>query len=471
VSASSDERFADVLGPILVKELRQGLRARAFTIFFGLLLLACLVISMIAVGQAAQLKRDLGPKVLLGYLTALAAVTFFVIPFGAFRSLLREREEETWSLLALTGLGGRAIVRGKWVSAMAQGALFASACAPFVLFSYFLNGVSLVQVVLPLAASLVWSGFVTTLALALASQAASSAGRTASQLSAVVLLAFAALLGFGYLSVLATDGGISGGREPEFLQVSAVLCLVALGTSQLALEGAAAGLALPTEAASRGPRQALLTFVCAMMLAALPAFWLLRPGPRAAVVSGVFSALYLVIAGFFAVGEGDGWPRRFAGDGWLKPGALRSYLLVLALLGVTGAGWLLLFFASGGGDRYQAALVCAPCYPLLYLSLGVIAGRLTPLRTLGEPRASRVAFSVLTALGIASSLVVGLLTHRVNSRPLHCLNPVFGLVQLLDHPNDPALERPEVLALLGATGLAVAIAIAVLRARDLEREV
>ena len=63
-----------------------------------------------------------------GYLTALGAVTFFVIPFVAFRSMLRELEDETWVLLTLTGLGSISIVRGKWVSAMSQALLFGSAC-------------------------------------------------------------------------------------------------------------------------------------------------------------------------------------------------------------------------------------------------------------------------------------------------------------------------------------------------------
>ncbi len=124
------ERAQEVVGPIVVKEVRQGLRARVFGVFFGLMLAACLVVAIIALATSSAYDQG-GRDAFGAFLVALNVVCCFVIPYTAFRSMAREREDETWVLLALTGLGARSIVRGKWLSASAQAMLFASACAPF----------------------------------------------------------------------------------------------------------------------------------------------------------------------------------------------------------------------------------------------------------------------------------------------------------------------------------------------------
>ena len=45
------ERLVETVGPIVVKEVRQGLRARVFAIFFGTLLVACLSMALIALAD------------------------------------------------------------------------------------------------------------------------------------------------------------------------------------------------------------------------------------------------------------------------------------------------------------------------------------------------------------------------------------------------------------------------------------
>ena len=77
-------------------------------------------------------------------------VHFFIIPYSAYRSLAREREDETWVLLILTGLGPRRILRGKVASFLVQAGLYASAVGPFLLFSYYLNGIDLPTILLVL---------------------------------------------------------------------------------------------------------------------------------------------------------------------------------------------------------------------------------------------------------------------------------------------------------------------------------
>ena len=156
-----NERFLEAVGPIVVKEVRQGLRARVFAICFGLLLLACLTTSLVAAAEVREWDMQaLGPRYLTLFLAGLSLLCFFVIPYTAYRSMAREREDETWVLLALTGLSSRRIVRGKVASALTQAALYSSAGAPFILFSYFLNGVDLPTLLIELCFAGCWAVFV-----------------------------------------------------------------------------------------------------------------------------------------------------------------------------------------------------------------------------------------------------------------------------------------------------------------------
>src|SRR5262245_11512527 len=106
------ERIAERVNPIIVKEIRQGLRTRAFWIFFSLMLIACVIISLIA-AATGEGWTNRGKTYFLVYDVCLGFVQFFVILYSAYRSMVRECEEETWVLLTLTGLGSRRILRGK----------------------------------------------------------------------------------------------------------------------------------------------------------------------------------------------------------------------------------------------------------------------------------------------------------------------------------------------------------------------
>src|SRR5690349_1212053 len=119
-------RWAERLNPLVVKEVRQGLRSRVFWLSFGLMLLACFIISLAA--YVATIEEGLKPQgrtFFLAFFFCLGMVHFFLLPYGAYRSLAREREDETWVLLLLTGLGPRRILRGKVASCLVQGGLYA----------------------------------------------------------------------------------------------------------------------------------------------------------------------------------------------------------------------------------------------------------------------------------------------------------------------------------------------------------
>ena len=459
------ETIADTVGPVVVKEVRQGLRARVCSFFSPLLLVGCLGFSLFAFASIHDGVRLDGREFLSVCLVALGVITHFVVPFVGFRSMLREREDETWVLLTLTGLSTVSIVRGKWLSAMSQSMLYASVCAPFVLFSYFLNRVDLLQLLAGLALSFTTSALCTALGLALATQAHSKLARTVVHfvaLGSLGLLAF----GSGAMAVVIAQ---EGDRLVESAGLhNAVLGLVLFGglLTWLLLEGGAASLVLPSQ--SQSPRVRLPFAVVAVSAMVFTSVAFLTSGRGAAdlVAGQVFLCFFLVVGGLFAVSERDGWARTDARARWLRSGALRSFWLVQGLLAaaaIVAVG----FVADATGylqERAFAAVIAAALYPSLYLSLAVLLGRLTALQRRGEPLATRFAFLLTVAVGICGSTLLSFLTEaRANAVAPNVFNPFFGLLNFVDRGSgtEPAL------AVLGVTTLFVTgLAGSVLYARD-----
>ncbi len=464
------ERLAEVAGPIVVKEVRQGLRARVFAIFFGLLLLGCLVVALVAAAEFDRSRSaELGPDYFRLFLAALALVEFFVIPYTAFRAMSREREDETWVLLVLTGLGPRRIVRGKVSSALAQGLLYASACAPFVLFSYYLNGIDLPTVLVALVMAAAWSCLLVCLSVAAATQAHSRIGRALVHFLVLGLLLAGTGGGIAFSAFFAEEGGRLLREQASFRVFCAAHVAFCLTTAWVSSEGAASGLSLLSENAARGPRLALTIQVAlAAGLGVLSTVFTDAGDKVGPGVASVGSSLYLCAAGLFAVSEHDGYPPAFAHTRrWFKPGALRSFVLILFLLLVSTAAWLAIFKAMGGSDAKHLRLVLTPpLFVVMYLSLGVLLGRLTPLRGLGEPIATRAGFAIAVLLGLAVPMFLSVLTgHDATYKELNVLSPVLGIASL----NGGA--RGERIVML-ATACAVLfgfLAFTTLSARDVER--
>ncbi len=466
LTAPGAERWLERAGPLVVKELRQGLRARVFGIVFGLVLFSCFALAVFAFADSQALGTPRGPKYVGTYLACLGLVTFFVIPFTAFRSMMREQEDETWVLLVLTGMGARSIVRGKWLSAMLQAALFASACAPFVLFSYFLNGIDLLHVVVALGLCATWSALLTAAAIGLATQSRSRLARGGSNVAVIGLLLLATLAGDAVLAELSRN--VSFDRDRGLLESLGVLSVLALGTTHLVLDGAAYAMALPSELRVSHPRRGLLVVVLLALSLAVGLFFARKGGEQAATLAALFSSLYLVGVGVFAISERDGYPS-LASGGWVtRPGAARSVAVLFALLALVAVVWGVVVVVVGGSDRYWRVVLVAPLYPMLYLSLGVVVGRSHLLVTrFGETVATRAGFVTATAVGITFpplfSIMVG---GRPNDVGPNLFNPIIGLVNFIDHGYD--IGMPGVLVLVSAAGTFAMVALAMLKARDEE---
>lgn len=163
------DRISDWMNPILVKESRQALKSRQFVVTFMLLLLVAWGISTF--GMVANFNRlefsPLSAWFFQAFYFCLTVATYIVVPFGAYRSLLSEQEQQTYEVLSITSLSPRQIVWGKLLNALTQNFIFYAAVSPFVAFSALLQGFDLIRVSYLLIIALVISMMASMTALML----------------------------------------------------------------------------------------------------------------------------------------------------------------------------------------------------------------------------------------------------------------------------------------------------------------
>lgn len=470
------EKWGDRLNPLVVKEVRQGLRTRIFWVCFGLMLVACVVLSLIAYVETreASYARH-GRGFFFAYFVCLGVVHFFVIPYNAYRSLAREREDETWVLLVLTGLGPRRILRGKVASFLVQAGLYASAVGPFLLFSYFLNGIDLPTILTVLGLGGAWLVFLTVVGVCAATLADARLGR------AFVHFALLGLLGLGLMQGLMAayalgEMGDRALRDDDFLYAAGVCLGLMLTDGWLLFESAASRLSMPTEDYTRGPRRALVAQVLLAMVAAIAIWWLEGKDHDVPRVFGLLGALHLIGVGLFVATDVDGQarPLRAATRPWslLRPGALRGFRLVVLLLaawGVLSMGMELMSDGSSSrSEAMQMATLAGPAYGILFISVALILGRMPRSDRLAAPVSVRLLF--VAAVGLASALpplVAVLMNLEGDDVLMNLLNPVVGTVNFAAQYSSRPKPTWELLwFVLGVAALAAFAADRVLAERE-----
>ncbi|EPX60766.1 hypothetical protein D187_001415 [Cystobacter fuscus DSM 2262] len=458
-------RWAERLNPLVVKEVRQGLRSRVFWLSFGLMLLACFILSLAA--YVATIEEGLKPQgrtFFLAFFFCLGMVHFFLLPYGAYRSLAREREDETWVLLLLTGLGPRRILRGKVASSLVQGGLYASAVGPFLLFSYYLNGIDLPTLLLVLLLGACWFLFLTVVAVCTATLAEGRMGRGLAHLALLGVLGLGLIYGQvsayflceqGFRSLLASDDALAFILSALWLMITCAWLL---------FETAAARLSLPTENYSWGPRRALVVQTVLSVLVVLLGWWD-SSSQRMAFEVSVLGCVLLTLCGLVLATDVDGQARslRAATRPWslLRPGALRGFrLAVLLLLFWTAACGVLIVLSTRRSSVGLPAVVALPLYALLYLSLPLWVARLSRSPVFSSPAVVRLLFFVIGGLGLLVPSLVSFLLWREEESPtfLSLLNPFLGLISFAN--GEPPLDEPALAwRLLGCVGLLAALSV------------
>ena len=161
------DAVGDRLNPILVKEARQSMKSKQFSVTFSLLLILSWMWTAIFVAFSVPdvFYESWGVRLLIGYIVILSIPLFIVVPFAAFRSLAAETEDGTFELLSITSLSARQIVTGKLGSAILQMMVYYSALAPSIAFTYLLKGVDILSIGLLLLHTFVISVFLSILGL------------------------------------------------------------------------------------------------------------------------------------------------------------------------------------------------------------------------------------------------------------------------------------------------------------------
>ena len=180
LASSKHSDFGDWLSPMVVKELRQGMRSRIFVAAFYLTQL--LMILSTVFGLIAASRTENVPSDLFGFLSGLfwfmvSVPLLFVMPLLGFGALHTEMKAGTLELVFLTRLSAWRIVAGKWTALMAETLLLVCAILPYVILRYFLGGVNIIEDLQSLFFLLLASALLTAATLAMSPYRVQTAAR------------------------------------------------------------------------------------------------------------------------------------------------------------------------------------------------------------------------------------------------------------------------------------------------------
>ncbi|MFT4177232.1 MAG: hypothetical protein QM627_11325 [Luteolibacter sp.] len=157
--------FPDHISPMLVKELRQGLRSKAFVIpflvFQGLMLFILLTTASAADGDNA------GSIISNIILTFFGFAALFFQPLRGNTAINSEIKANTMEVMSLTRLDTTRIVLGKWFSIVSQTALLLVSVIPYLVLRYFFGGMNIFGEMMILGLLFITSTFLTAFTVGL----------------------------------------------------------------------------------------------------------------------------------------------------------------------------------------------------------------------------------------------------------------------------------------------------------------
>ncbi len=131
--------FPDRLGPMVVKELRQGLRSRAFVAIF-ILMQGFICITLLGSLSTPGTDAGGGP-----YWAVVWIVLLVALPMRGMQAVTQERSATMLELITLTKLTSYRIVAGKWAALSAQSLLVVICLLPCTMLRYFAFGISVAE--------------------------------------------------------------------------------------------------------------------------------------------------------------------------------------------------------------------------------------------------------------------------------------------------------------------------------------
>ena len=344
-STERSAEWSDWINPILVKEMRQGVKSRAFTWTFSVVLVCVwgwTTLGILARWPDIRYDGD-GTTLLLGYSILAVVPLLFVIPFFAFRAMIAEFDSNTFELLSIATITPQQIVRGKLITALWQAVVYLSVLAPCIAFTYILGGVDLRQIgaiLLFLAAGTLVTVAVAILLATAAMGSIISVGATIMLVASLIMTSWAAII---YLAVLVWQP--FDAIEVAFGQYPAMMFVfygVGFSVALVALEAAASRIAPPAVNRSAPIRSRLLVLAGASAATmCLPALYDSDSSESLNVISATVALPWLVIVTLLAA-ERDQVSPRVRRElpqslparvmwGWRIPGSGTGYLFGMAV--------------------------------------------------------------------------------------------------------------------------------------------
>jgi len=302
------------LNPILVKETRQSTKSALFsTVFLLFVSISWIVIVFGMLMMWSTLEISPVAEVLFAWNYGLLSFAIFVVvPFGAYRSLLAERELHTLDLLTITTLSPRQIVFGKLGSALVQVGIYYSAISPFIAFLSFLQGFDIFVTSWVLVMSFFWSLALCTGALLASIMARHNQWNSANMVGLIILLLFGWIMTLSF----AVAGDISRAMdESGFWFINTIGLVFGLSYAFLAIQVIVARLTFAAGNHSTGIRL-VLSGQCWLLLIVLAVIPLLpipiSPGEYDEVlgVATILVSIHWAVGGLFLVTESDFLSRR-----------------------------------------------------------------------------------------------------------------------------------------------------------------
>lgn len=266
--------FPDRISPIVVKELRQGLRQHGFTLLFIFLQAIMAIVVFGALMGATPGDSDglrAGGTITGFFFTLFAIAALGVQPLRGLNALAGEIKPGTLDLLLLTRMDSWRITIGKWLALFCQTCLLLVAILPYLIMRYYLGGMQLFNELLGIFTILILSGALTAAAVGF------------SATTSVVLRGLFALgvafgifaFGAGGLFRFLLGSGLGRGpvnldpSQPGFLYGFAGFVMVTIFIGYYFLEMGATQIAPPSE--NRSTRKRLLgLLVVGLIIWALP---------------------------------------------------------------------------------------------------------------------------------------------------------------------------------------------------------
>ncbi|MBC2594410.1 hypothetical protein H5P28_09090 [Ruficoccus amylovorans] len=157
--------FGDHINPILVKEMRQGMRSRQYMLVFLAVQVVMLFYLVFGIGISQGVGSSSDMEQMFWLITSV--VLLVVLPLMGTNALSSENRESRLDLLMLTRLGSRRIVYGKWLAIVAQGVLLITSLLPYLVLRYYIGSVEFHESLMYALALLAGSAIVTGIAVCL----------------------------------------------------------------------------------------------------------------------------------------------------------------------------------------------------------------------------------------------------------------------------------------------------------------